>query len=310
MIKARSSRVIEVENLSKWYGKKRAIERVDLSVDGGSVFGFLGPNGAGKSTVVKILTGLVAATAGRVQVLGNPPGDVSAKQQIGFLPEHFRFPEWLKAQELLRFHGRLHGIKGSDLTQSVKQSLESVGLGDNANQRIRAFSKGMQQRLGLAQALIGKPELIFLDEPTSALDPLGRREVREILLRLKEAGTTVFLNSHLLSEIELVCDEVAIIDQGRIIRQGLLSDLLRRGLRLRFEVDKMPETVLLEFEERFGKLSKDGGSSHKAHLTSRTDIPEVATFLLSRGLKLYRLQAEHMSLEDLFCELVEGDEGS
>lgn len=301
--------VIEVESLTKWYGNKRAIEGVDLSVRAGKIFGFLGPNGAGKSTVVKILTGLVAPTSGRVEVLGSRPGDVRAKQRIGFLPEHFRFPDWLSATELLRFHGRLYGIKRGDLSSSIGEILELVELRDNAGQRIRAFSKGMQQRLGIAQALIGRPDLVFLDEPTSALDPLGRREVRQILLRLKDSGVTVFLNSHLLSEVELVCDEVAIIDRGRIIRQGTLTELLERRLILKFEVDRMPKSVILDFEGRFGVVSKDGNSGYRVNLKKKADVPEVASFLLKCGLRLYGLQTEHLTLEDLFCETVEGGEG-
>ncbi len=217
---------VETHHLRKTYGQKVAVADLTLSVGEGEVFGFLGPNGAGKSTVVKMLVGLVRPTSGEAQLLGRPLGDVEAKRRLGFLPEQFRFHEWLRAEEFLDFHGRLCGLGRAERQRRTAETLEFVGLAARAPDRLRTFSKGMLQRIGIAQALIGDPSLVILDEPTSALDPIGRRDVRDLIRRLKGMGKTVFLNSHLLSEIEMVCDRVAIIDRGRVVREGALAELL------------------------------------------------------------------------------------
>jgi ABC-2 type transport system ATP-binding protein len=188
-----------------------AVADLTLLVGRGEVFGFLGPNGAGKTTSVKMLLGLTNPTAGSATLLGHPLGDRQARAKIGFLPEHFRFHEWLKAAEFLDLHGRLYGMSRAGRAAVIPDLLELVGLGHRAETKLSAFSKGMLQRIGLAQAMLNDPELVFLDEPTSGLDPLGRRLVRDIINGLRSEGTTVFLNSHLLSEIELTCDRVAFI---------------------------------------------------------------------------------------------------
>lgn len=218
--------VLETHELTKRYGPKTGCENVTLSVRRGHVFGFLGPNGAGKSTFVKMMVGLIAPTSGDATLLGRPLSDFSARAKIGFLPENFRYQDWLTPRELLAFHGRLLGMDRAATAEATPRVLALVGLPDETDVKIRSLSKGMQQRLGLAGALIGEPDLLFLDEPTSALDPIGRHDVREILLHLKERGVSVFLNSHLLSEVESVCDEIAVIDRGRILETGALSDLL------------------------------------------------------------------------------------
>jgi len=203
--------------LRKDFGDKVAVRNLSLTVRRGEIFGFLGPNGAGKSTSIKMLLGLVKPTSGEAYVLGAPSNDVDVRRKIGFLPEDFRFYEWLTAAELLELHGRLSGVSASKLRDRVPALIDLVGLTPYRDKRLQDFSKGMLQRIGLAQALIHEPELIFLDEPTSGLDPMGRRMVRDIIRAQRERGATVFLNSHLLSEIEITCDEVVFIREGEVV---------------------------------------------------------------------------------------------
>jgi ABC-2 type transport system ATP-binding protein len=224
---------IETTDLAKRYGRITALVGLSMRVERGSIFGFLGPNGAGKTTAVKLLLGLARPTSGEARVLGASIADGTAhraaRQRVGYLPELFRYPGWLSAREVLQAHCALADIEPAARPREVSSALETVGLADRANDRVQTFSKGMQQRLGLGVALLGSPELIVLDEPTSALDPVGRRDVREIIHSLRERGTTVFLNSHLLSEVERVCDHVAIVNEGRVLESGPLADVLRPG---------------------------------------------------------------------------------
>src|SRR5437016_9189493 len=221
-----SDLAIRTRGLRKVFSGKVAVRNLTLDVPRGEVFGFLGPNGAGKSTSVKILLGLVFPTGGEAQILGRPVGDVKTRSQVGFLPEHFRFYDWLTPAELLKVHGRLYGMSHAKLRERVPVLLDLVGLMPHRDKRLRDFSKGMLQRIGLAQALLNEPALVFLDEPTSGLDPVGRRLVRDIIRNLREQGTTVFLNSHLLSEVEITCDRVAFIKHGEVIRVSELKTLV------------------------------------------------------------------------------------
>ncbi len=197
-----------------------------MTVPRGEIFGFLGPNGAGKTTSVKLLLGLLKPTSGEAWLLGEPIGDLGTRRRIGYLPELFRYQGWLDAREVLALHCELAPLPRSTWKEEIAAALDTVGLTDRADDRVSTFSKGMQQRLGLAAALVGKPELVFLDEPTSALDPVGRHDVREIIRGLSDRGTAVFLNSHLLSEVEQVCDRVAVVDHGRVIASGTMDELL------------------------------------------------------------------------------------
>lgn len=301
---SQSKPAVEALGLRKVYGRKVAVEDLNLTVTVGEVFGFLGPNGAGKSTAVKMLMGLVHPTAGAARLLGNPIGDIETKRRIGFLPEHFRFPDWLRADELLHFHGRLAGLDHRERERRASEVLALVGLSSRAGDRLRTFSKGMLQRIGIAQALLTDPDLVFLDEPTSALDPLGRREVRDIIRELKQAGKTVFLNSHLLSEIELICDRVAIIDRGRVVREGNLDELLDRH-ELEVRVETATLNLVQALAQRFTVLSHDDSTITLA-LETREEIPEVADTVVRSGARLYGLTARRTSLEDLFAEAVEG----
>jgi ABC-2 type transport system ATP-binding protein len=292
----------ECHDVRKRYRATVALQGVSLEVPHGSIFGFLGPNGAGKSTLVKILTGLVHADSGRVTVLDGKPGSRDTQRRIGYLPEHFRFPGWLTAQELLRFHGRLLGVP-----VDTGELLGLVGLGQAGDRRVAQLSKGMQQRLGLAQALVGGPQLVFLDEPTSALDPLGRIEVRDVLLRLKDRGATVFLNSHLLTEVEKICDQVAVIDQGSIVAQGSMDELLH-GPVARIEVgDLSAETLaaaLTALRATGTARTSYAGGEFTVAVTSREELPNLIATLVGLGIPVYEAGLVRRSLEDAFVELV------
>ena len=216
---------IETENLRKEFGARVAVQGLSLQVAQGEVFGFLGPNGAGKTTFIKMMLGLVRPTSGTGRMLGAPVGDVAARARTGFLPEHFRFHDWLTAGEFLSLHGQLYGLARAEIRLRAPQLLERVGLAPFAGQQLRTFSKGMLQRIGLAQALLNRPALVFLDEPTSGLDPVGRRLVRDVIRELRAEGATVFLNSHLLSEVEITCDRVAFIKHGAVLRACALQEL-------------------------------------------------------------------------------------
>src|SRR5512142_1413797 len=221
-----ASPAIELSGLTKRYGHTVALDGLSMRVERGEVFGFLGPNGAGKTTAVKLLLGLARPTRGGGSVLGRPLGDRAIRRDIGYLPELFRYQPWLRAREVLAVHCELAGLPRASWDAEVRGALGTVGLADRADDLVGGFSKGMQQRLGLGVALLGRPSLVVLDEPTSALDPVGRTDVRAIIREARERGTTVFLNSHLLTEVERVSDRIAIVDRGRVVAAGSLDDLL------------------------------------------------------------------------------------
>ena len=299
---------IETFNLTKKYGaKKVGCAEICLRVPRGQIFGFLGPNGAGKSTLVKMLVGLLFPTSGKALLLERPLGDIKARQKIGFLPENFRYHDWLTGQQLLEFHASLYGLSGAQKKRRTGEVLEQVGLAGKEGQKINTYSKGMRQRAGLACALLPEPDLLFLDEPTSALDPIGRRDVREILVTLKAAGKTIFLNSHLLSEVEMICDSVAFIRQGKIIRQGRLEDL-RAGS--------------IEVEMRIGGLTQElvGALSSLAHsleverdlirirVKQEEDIPALAAVVINGGGLLFEMNRKRSTLEEMFIRSTGGGE--
>jgi len=273
-----------------------------MQVQCGEIFGFLGPNGAGKTTAIKMLLGLVRPTFGDAALLGRPLGTLEARRRIGYLPELFRYPEWLAARELLNWHAAVLRVPKTLRASHISAILERVGLADRADDRIGTYSKGMQQRLGLGVALLGKPDLIVLDEPTSALDPIGRADVRALLGDLRRKGTTVFLNSHLLSEIEYVCDRVAIIDRGRIIAIGSLDELLGRpALRIAFtEVDAPLRDYLIA---RGAVL--DGSAAALLHDIDDSRVPELVAELVGRGARIKAVQPLRRTLEERFLELFE-----
>ena len=305
---------IHTQGLRKTYGTKVAVANLTLDVPRSDVFGFLGPNGAGKSTAVKMLLGLVKPDGGQASVLGQPPGTRQAMASIGFLPEHFRFHEWLHARELLDTHGRLYGMDAAAGRRRVPEVLELVGLAEHARRPIAGFSKGMLQRIGLAQALLNEPALIFLDEPTSALDPFGRMLVRNIIHTLKAAGTTVFLNSHLLGEVEATCDRVAFIRSGTILDTLLLKDMAVGQLRVEIKVDAI--TPVLEHTLAELARATDGATTPLCPPAAIKDttlmydlldealIPEIAERTIESCARLYGLTAHRRSLEQLFLDIV------
>ncbi|TMC62778.1 MAG: ABC transporter ATP-binding protein, partial [Chloroflexota bacterium] len=237
-----ASLAVHTQDLAKRYGKTVALSGLTMSVRRAEVFGFLGPNGAGKTTAVKLLVGLALPTAGEGWVLGAPIGDLQTRRRLGYLPELFRYQGWMKAREVLGLHCELSGMPRSEWKTEIDLALEMVGLADRADDKVEGFSKGMQQRLGLGVALLGRPELVLLDEPTSALDPVGRHDVREIIRQLKARGTAVFLNSHLLSEVEQICDRLAVVDHGRVIATGTMSQILGQDGAVRVRVTGLPAT--------------------------------------------------------------------
>jgi ABC-2 type transport system ATP-binding protein len=295
---------IETHNLRKEYGRTVAVDDLTLQVERGEVFGFLGPNGAGKTTAVKMLLGLAVPTSGAGQLLGQPLGDPETRARVGFLPEHFRFHEWLEAAEFLDVHGQLFGMDRGRRAKRVPELLELVGLAEAADRKLSAFSKGMLQRIGLAQALLPEPEVVFLDEPTSGLDPLGRRLVRDIIRKLRAAGTTIFLNSHLLSEVEVTCDRVAFIKQGRVVRIARLGALVE-GLT---EVVLRVGRVTPELVEGLGRWGSDVRVDDRRIALSVADehaLPELAQWVVSQGAGLYAMTPQQLSLEELFIRVVE-----
>ena len=300
--------VIETTRLSKLYGDKIACKDVDISVGAGEVFGFLGPNGAGKSTCIKMLTGLVIPTSGSATVLGRPIGDVSARRKMGYLPEQFRYQAWMTGEDLLVFHSRLFKLPISKAR--IEEALKRVGLDGQGQYKIGGYSKGMQQRIGLAAALLPDPELLFLDEPTSALDPVGRKEVRDIISSLREDGTTVFLNSHLLSEVETVCDSVAIIHHGMVAHSGKMRDMLEADVSLRVRMDGLSQEGVDQLRIRYDmNLQPHPDGALTLSLKSRDAIPEIAAFITGQGARLFELTPEHETLESMFLRII-GEEGS
>ncbi len=271
--------------LEKRYSGVRALRGIDIAVDEGELVGLLGPNGAGKSTLVKIACGLVRPSSGRAEVLGHPAGSVEARRALGYLPELFRYPGWASGAEVLELHQRLAGSPGGPTER--RELLRLVGLSDAGDRKVEEMSKGMQQRLGLAQALVGAPRLLLLDEPTSALDPAGRIAVRELLETLRGRGIAVLLNSHLLSEVELVCDRVVIISKGATVAAGTPAELAhRRGV----EVDTADG--LRRFED-----------------ATRDDVPRIVADLVAGGERIYAVNVVRSTLEEVYLEATDGGAG-
>jgi len=322
--------IIETDNLRKEYQSKVAVKGISIKVEEGQVYGFLGPNGAGKSTFIKMLTGLVHPTSGIGAVLGYPLGDIRARAGMGYLPELFRYQPWMSGEDLLNFHSGLYRLKkcparnkevwmsGEDLLNfhsglyrlkkcpaRNKEVLERVGLLGHEKYKVGSYSKGMQQRIGLACALLARPKLLFLDEPTSALDPVGRKEVRDVILSIKNEGHTVFLNSHLLSEVEAVSDSITIIHQGEVVKFGTMNELLEEKTELAVRAKDIPESFLQN--NSFGALRQTDGSILFTNI-KKEDIPDIAAKLVQCGAKIYELTPRHETLESIFLKVV-GEEG-
>ncbi|GAA4471408.1 ABC transporter ATP-binding protein [Phytohabitans houttuyneae] len=294
--------------LHKRYKRRTAVDGVSFTVERGEVLGLLGPNGAGKTSVIKMLLGLVRADAGEVLLLGRRAADPNARARVGYLPELFRYQPWLSAAEVLALHVRLAGATVPE--QERRDCLALVGLADRAGDRVGGFSKGMQQRLGLAVALVARPELVILDEPTSALDPLGRADVRDLLLSLKARGVAVLLNSHLIGEVERVCDRVVILDKGRVAASGTLPELLgQRELRLRLDA------VGPEAEARLaaaGRLTRSG-EGYAVALPAELDdavVPDLVADLVRLGVRVHAVEPGRISLEERLLDILRTGPGA
>ena len=303
---------IETDGLSKdfptgfWRPQPyRALDNLTLSVDAGQVFGFLGPNGAGKSTTLKLLMQLIYPTAGSARILGRPAGDVAVRRRIGFLPENPYFYDYLTAEELLGYFARLFGYRGADVTARVSRLLDEVGLAAERRMRLRQYSKGMLQRVGLAQALINDPEVLFLDEPMSGLDPVGRRDVRDLILRQRSRGGTVFFSSHILSDAEAICGRVGIMANGKMVTSGRVSDILAfesKGWDL--VVDRVAADLRVELEARVRGVTEVSPGRLALDLSAETRPEPLVAELASRGAVVVSLSPVRHTLEDYFLESV------
>jgi ABC-2 type transport system ATP-binding protein len=303
--------VIEATALAKefrhWGRVVRALDGVDLKVGRGEVFGLLGANGAGKTTLMKVLLGLAAPTTGRVRLRGRDPRDTAARRRVGYLPEGHRFPAYLTGRSALWLFGRLAGVTEDDLGSRIPALLDLVGLAGRGDDRLGRYSKGMTQRLGLAAALIDEPDVLFLDEPTDGVDPVGRRHIRDLLLEARGRGTTIFINSHLLSEVERTCDRVCIIHNGRVVREGGIDELTRPGQRYKVRLAGAPAVDL-------DRLQISGASiaSVDGHLEVTVESLEALNALIDRARAERLLIAEvaplRSNLEDIFIDTVSGED--
>jgi ABC-2 type transport system ATP-binding protein len=302
--------VIETRELRKTYGRIEALKGVSLRVEKGQIYGLLGQNGAGKTTLIKILLGIVRLTEGDASLLGAPAGTPEVRRKVGYLPEDHAFPGYHTGYSLMDFYGSLYGVPAAERAKKIPETLEQVGIAGRMHYKIKTYSKGMKQRLGIAQALMHDPDLIILDEPTDGVDPMGRKEIRELMTVLKERGHTIFLNSHLLGEVELICDRVAILQQGKLVREGTIDELTKtKGTYIlglmsgqTFPVDAVsqlgyPVRPLPEHAGQFEVTLPDGKT-----------IEPVMKLLADRGLTVVHIVEKKQSLEDVFMTTVEGAE--
>jgi ABC-2 type transport system ATP-binding protein len=297
---------LETNDLRKVYGETVAVRGLTLQVREGEAFGFLGPNGAGKTTSIKMFLGLAKPTSGRAYLFGSPLGDPSLRSKVGFLPEHFRFHEWLTGREFLELHGKLYLMPAETLHPRIAELLDLVGLTGASNKHLRTYSKGMLQRIGLAQALLNRPRLVFLDEPTSGLDPAGRRLVRDILQSLRNQGTTVFLNSHLLSEVEITCDRVAFIKHGEVLRVDELKRLAAGETTVSVRAEGITTAVIEGLNQWSSEVQKnENGLVLK--IIDESVLPEITSYLVQHRARVYSIHPERLSLEDLFLRVVGRD---
>jgi ABC-2 type transport system ATP-binding protein len=306
--------IIEIEGLEKTYygmfGKSvPALCGVDLKVERGQAFGLLGPNGAGKTTLVKVLLGLVRKTAGSARLLGYPAGSATSRLRVGYMPEHRHYPAFLKARQVLDVFGQLNGLPASRRKERIGIVLEDVEMSNWADHKVGGFSKGMRQRLALAQALLNEPELLFLDEPAEGIDPLGRVVVRNILRRCQERGTTLFINSHLLTEVEMVCDQVAILHAGRVAESGPLAGMTSKEREYRLIAATEPEHVIVALEgavESFEEVKAPAGLfAWRLTVGSRAQLNSAVDRLRAGGVEIEAIEAVRSSLEDVFLQAVE-----
>ncbi len=311
---------IETLNLTKTYRslfglrEVAAVEDLSLSVDEGEVFGFLGPNGAGKTTTIKILLGILYPTSGECKLFGETFSSNSAfapesansrlKADIGYLPEGPYFPEFLTGREVLAFYGKLYGLRGATLTERIGETLELVGMEYAADRLVQNYSKGMRQRIGLAQALLSDPKLLVLDEPTVGLDPIARREIRDLMVKLRDLGKTLFVCSHELSEIEMICDRIGIINRGRMIKYGKLIDLILEDRAVEIDVPELSEDPWKKLESMQCEVAKGDSGLVTVRLPAHTGIYDVLDTLKAASADIMEIRPQKESLEDLFIRTV------
>ncbi|MCY6483052.1 ABC transporter ATP-binding protein [Clostridium aestuarii] len=293
--------VIETYDLTKQFGGKGGFQNISLSVKEGEVFSFLGKNGAGKSTFIRTLVGMLYPTSGNGMILGKPIGDVETKKKIGYLPELFQYHKWLTGYELLFNHALLYKMNKKDIRKRIQEVLDIVGLKGHEDKKIKQYSKGMKQRIGLGCAILSDPELLFLDEPTSALDPVGRKHVRDIIFKLKEQGKTIFLNTHLLSEVELVSDRVAILDKGKIKTIGTIKELMHSPVVL--SIGNCSEKMINELKN-FDPYLEKVENEIEMHVKNDEILPEIAKCIIKNEGLLYMMKRKENILEELFIKTV------
>lgn len=314
-IKSDPEIVIETKNLSKIYRsgvfrRKRfqALKDVSLQVPAGSIYGLLGPNGAGKTTLIKVLLGIISRTSGAATVLGSAAGSMAARREIGYLPENHRLPRHLTAMTALDYYGSLSGMSLSAIRSASPRLLETVGLKGRERERVSGYSKGMLQRLGLAQAMLHRPKLIVLDEPTDGVDPVGRREIREVLKRLASEGHTIFLNSHLLQEIELVCDSVAILNRGSVLKTGGVQELTRSlsDAPVLFQLVGNREVIQRIFQPDRSQVREVSADAYEVEtrISRQAEMDQLVDSLRQNGISIYRMARREQTLEEVFMNLV------
>jgi len=309
--------IVQTQGLSKTFrsglikkARVEALKDVSLSVEAGEIFGLLGPNGAGKTTFVKILLSIAHATTGEAQVFAHALGALSIRQKCGYLPENHRYPQFLTGLQTLLLFGNLHGLKGRALKQKAQALLERVGLKDWMNVKIKRYSKGMLQRLGMAQALLNDPELLFLDEPTDGVDPIGRKEIRDVLKDLKAQGATIFLNSHLLSEVELICDRVAILNKGQVLKVGTISEITAPQLEYEIQLEGTVTECLLAI------IKSSVAETHADARVLRVTVPDklvlnqILDSIRKEGILIESVMPRRATLEDYFIKVLQSGEGS
>lgn len=309
------SHAIAVDGVKKTYrsglfrkNEVHALQGIDLALDPGRVFGLLGPNGAGKTTLVKILLGIVQPSAGSARLFGTSVTDYTARMKVGYLPEKHTFPELLTARQMLQVYGRMGRVPAAQRDARIPDLLEKVGLADAATRKIGTFSKGMLQRVGLAQALLNDPDLLFLDEPTDGVDPVGRRAIRDLLVWLRDEGTTIFINSHLLSEVEKVCSEIAIMNKGKLVRQGAISELTAVEREYRLVCTPLPDALPESARNRLSALednaAPEGLNVWRASTETRADLNALIDALRAHDVEIEALDPVRRSLEDYFIDVV------
>ncbi len=300
---------IKVSHLIKDYTSVRALDNVNLEVRQGECFGLLGPNGAGKTTLMKILLDLISPSSGSARIFNQPVKNEKIREKVGYLPERVKIYDFLKGSEFLDYQGKLYGMEHNRRNKQVEECLKIVGMYEEKSRRIGEYSKGMVQRIGLAQALLNEPELLLLDEPAAGLDPISNKEIRDILLRLKEKGVTIFINSHLLAEIEMICDRVAILHRGHLVKMGTKQELTTKGELVELKVEGINDLLLEKIKGVSMQIQLKGNRIILSPKDTKT-ITAIPEIVINNGGKLLSLTSRMESLEDIFYRLIKEEEGT